>query len=999
MVREADIEKAGGVMGLVLACFFFSGMTSLVYEILWTRMIVTVIGAGPLAVSIILAVFMGGLGVGSYLAGRRIDRIKEGAKLLRLYGLLEFVIGGYCFVLPWLLVLFKPIYAFVYNRLFEHFLVYNLITFLGCGILLFVPVVCMGATLPILCRFYVTRKSQLSGHIGRLYGLNTIGAAFGAFFCGFWMIEHLGSGGSLSFAVAVNGVIGFVCIIASYSTSPRLRRTGKLRLPTAEQRGVEGVEQAIPKEAAYSGVTGRMVLIIFAVSGFCSMAYEVIWTKLLGLLIGPTTYSFTIVLVTFICGLGLGSIIFGWLGQRKGNVMKLLLYTQILASISALLLSQFLGNSQFFFAKLIYHFHGSFFMLNMVKGSVLFCLLLVPALCLGAAFPLVGKIYTCSLSRIGKSLGSAYAVNTAGAVLGAIAAGLILVPLVGKEMGLRIVFSIQIVTVLLVSVRLLVLKRERVLEWFPVLATVLSAGLLCFYYPSWDRENLSLGQYQRIDDIKETLERSGWVQSVFMGPSILRESQDSRVVYYGDGIGGFTTVLEFEDVFGKRKYTLVNSGKPDASSRGDMPTQVLCAHFPMLFHEGPKSVMVLGFGSGITAAEVLCYPVERLDILEISEEVIKAGEFFAPWNREVVSDGRSNLIIQDGRAHLALTDRKYDVIISEPSNPWMAGLASLFTRDCFELGRERLNENGIFVQFIHSYQMDWETFSLVGRSFSDVFSNSLLISTQGGDYYFVGINGDKGLDLETAGKRLGYAQKSTNMTLLDARLLYRFVQCEDLAGLFGAGDLNTDEAPLLEFSAPRRMYVYSSQIEERIKDRAFLKPVTREIVSQMRGDIDSQLDYMALAFSLNKLFDKAPDLTGASVEQKERFAGLVKDFCSDHKFKHSLLKDIELQRECRLIQIDAIKEAVGSLRDKALAYHTIADLYYGNEQFADAEGYYLKALELKPDHGPLLDDLADVLFLQGKIEQAISYYKRALELDPGLLEARENLNRALSGAG
>ena len=148
-------------MTLVLVCFFFSGLTGLIYEILWTRMIVKIIGGAPFAVSIILAVFMGGLGLGSYLAGRSIDRVKEPIKLVRIYGLLELAIGAYGLVLPLLLAAFRPLYAILYNQLFAHFMVYSFLTFAGCAAVLLIPVVCMGATLPILCRFYVTSLSHL----------------------------------------------------------------------------------------------------------------------------------------------------------------------------------------------------------------------------------------------------------------------------------------------------------------------------------------------------------------------------------------------------------------------------------------------------------------------------------------------------------------------------------------------------------------------------------------------------------------------------------------------------------------------------------------------------------------------------------------------------------------------------------------------------------------------------------------------------------------------
>ena len=271
---------------LILSCFFISGLTGLIYQILWTRMIVKIIGGAPFAVSIVLTVFMGGLGLGSYLAGRSIDRIKDPLKLIRLYGLLELGIGAYGLIIPILLIFFRPIYAFVYNHLFHYFLSYNLLTFVGCIILLIIPVTFMGATLPILSRFFITSISRVGTHVGRFYGLNTIGAAAGALLCGFWLIYWLGVWGTLIFAIVLNVLIGVVCIVVSR------RLKGKDKAPE-EVTGV--VAQSREKEVQDSMASDESqqkrfyALVIFGVSGFCAMDYEVSWAKLLGLIVGPTT--------------------------------------------------------------------------------------------------------------------------------------------------------------------------------------------------------------------------------------------------------------------------------------------------------------------------------------------------------------------------------------------------------------------------------------------------------------------------------------------------------------------------------------------------------------------------------------------------------------------------------------------------------------------------------------------------------------------------------------
>jgi len=455
-------------------------------------------------------------------------------------------------------------------------------------------------------------------------------------------------------------------------------------------------------------------------------------------------------------------------------------------------------------------------------------------------------------------------------------------------------------------------------------------------------------------------------------------------------------VSQYEDAFGNTNYTLVISGKPDAGTRGDMPTQTLSAHFPMMFHPNPRTVMVLGHASGITAGEILCYPVEKLDILEISPEVVTASSFFDPWNNNVLSNPRTELIIQDGRAHLQLTERKYDVIISEPSNPWMAGLAALFTRDFFELARDRLNENGIFAQFFHSYQMDWPTFSMVCRSFADVFGNNVLAQTNVGDYLLIGFKGTEGLVLANAEQNLRFAQRSKNVKLPNAKIFYRMVKTEDLSSLAGEGPTNTDSWPRLEFAAPKTMFIDDAAIVENVRTKRRLRPGTQSVVRQALRDVDLQIDFAELVLSVKSPFADIVDISRATDEQKERFFGLIEQYCANNKIDYSFIEDEQLSRRCRLIQINAIISKLDSLTNKALAYYTLGDFYREDGQLVKAQRCYSEALQFKPDHAELYNDLGVVLHLQGKLDDAIACYDEALRLKPDYPAAQNNREKALA---
>jgi len=942
----------GFVVGLVLLCFFVSGLTGLTYELLWTRMITKIIGGAPFAVSIVLTVFMGGLGLGSYVASRTVDRVKEPMKLVRLYGLLELAIGGYCVVLPLLLMAFKPLYVVLYNRLFEHFMLYSFLTFVGCSLLLVAPVICMGATLPILCRFYVARLSHVGSHTGLLYGLNTIGAALGALLCGFWLIAWLGMQGTLLLAVLTNGVIGLLCLALSR----------RVRLPAVAPQVAAPAERKPAEPTSYPAAVVVASLVVFAVSGFCSMAYEVIWAKLLGLIVGPTTYSFTIVLVTFITCLALGSMLFGWLGDKTKRPVHLLLYTQLCAALFALLVSQIFGNSQLFYTKLLWFSQDSFALMHLLKAGSLFGFMLLPTLCLGATFPLVSKICTQSVAKVGHTIGVAYAINTVGAVLGSFCAGFVLIPWIGKERGLSLVVAIQLLNCLVIAGVVLRRRKRAAVKLAPLALPALAGLVLCLYWPHWDRYLLAKGKYHRFDQVNVDIAGIGWWEALASKSDRFVEPDHDKLVYYGDGIGGFTTVIEQPRPFGGNEYIMANSGKPDASSHGDMMTQTLSAHFPMLFHRNPKTVMVLGLASGVTAGEVLHYPIDLLDVIDISHQVVEASDYFVPWNNGVLTHPKSHLIIQDGRAHLQLTHQKYDVIISEPSNPWMAGLAALFTQEFFTLARDRLNDDGIFVQFMHAYQMDWSNFALIGRTFTEVFPQSVLVTTNpsriGLDYLMVGFKGDKKLDLQCAGDKLSYAGQSKNVTIRDPRLLYRLLITEDMSRLYDDGPVNTDNRPRLEFAAPKLMYQIDKTILERTQQAAWFSPKTQQILDEIETRVDAQLDFAAYALSVYVPFPKMVDLFSATAEQEQRFSKMMETYAAHNMVDPEVFSHPEMAHRCRLIQINTLKENLDAMPDKGLSASYLASLYSEMGYVEASVTYYQQALELKPDWAVVMNNLA-----------------------------------------
>ena len=985
---------------LILCCFFLSGGAGLIYEVLWVRMIDKVIGSAAFAVATVLSVFMGGLALGSYLAGRYIDRLTSRVAPLSLYGKLEVVIGVYALLLPFLITAATRLYSLAYDFLLPYFWCYQFFAFLGCLILLIIPASLMGATLPILCRFYVSHLNHVGTRTGRLYGLNTVGAALGAILCGFLLINRLGVWGTVFVAAGINFLVGASCILLA-----QRKELFSYRAHTLKHRKMSF--EKIQHQESASGANGRdrrmtWALWIFAVSGFCAMAYEVFWTRLLGLIIGPTAYSFTLVVSTFIIGLASGSIIFGWVADRTRRVFFMLGLTQLCASGLALAVSQLLGNSQFFFSKVIHTFQDNFGTMMLVQSIILFAIVLGPTIFLGATFPLVNRIYARSISLLGKSIGTAYAVNTIGAILGSFVAGFLLIPLVGKENGLRVVIMLQFVmAVTALLIREGFGRQKRSYQWLAGAIALVFGIVLISYFPSWKRNLLSRGWYRNLQDIENKLDRTSWLGALRQGSALLtQERRGLEVVFYGDGIGGFTTVEKEITSLGTVEYALSNSGKPDASSHADRSTQTLSGHVPLLFHPNPEKVMVVGLASGMTPGEVLLYPVKQLDILEINEQVVKACQlFFSPWNNACLSDPRTHLVVQDGRNHLALTRERYDVIISEPSNPWMAGCANLFTLDFFLLVKDRLKNDGLFAQWIQSYEMDWDTFALVGRTFKEAFLNGALMKIGPGDYLLLGFEGQRSLDWKVAARNIQHARNSTNVSLADAHFLVHLIMTEDLQKLFGTGPLHTDNRPRLEFSAPRQLYGGNLNLEKTVAERRWLFPETRKVLEE-NSDPDTFLDLIEFASSANvPLFSmlNPEDLTPL---QKARYMEIVERFCNQALVpSYHIFAECESKKKCAEIHISKIRHRLAMGDSRAFDHYNLSLALIAAGQEEEAMRELRTTIALDPFHEDGHTALGLLLAESGRLEEAIEYFARVVEISPRNARAYGNLGIAEARQG
>ena len=841
-----------------LACYGLSGAAALIYQVVWVRLFALSLGHTVASSSIVLAAFMCGLALGALSAGR-LKWTPAGA--LAGYATLEVLIGLGAAGIPTVLAMFEPLLTWAYANGDAHarfIAVRTVISF----VLLGVPAAAMGATFPLAVSWFVqgaerdspssTSGAEAAG-AGSLYAINTAGAAAGAVAAGFWLIPAYGLRATTWSAVALNLAAG-----AGALWLLRLHRRAPPRtaLPVSSKRARVPISpiEALPGLASTAA----------ALSGFSALVFEVTWTRLIALIIGPTTYAFAIMASAFILGIAAGSAL-GVRLARKGSRRVMWLCASLIVAASGTLIAAW-------FTAL----HVPFIVAGYVNafsefGPVLIREAVVLGLALMAASAAFGATFTLALATASSHSGSAaretsrvYTVNTIGAVVGALAGGFLFVPRFGLESTFLHISRLLIAggggLALVSGFRLWIPRRSA------VLMAAGAAGLFAgsFALPAWSSALLTGGVYKYARGLgAEDME------------IVLRAG---RLDYYKEGAAGTVSV---KTVGGTRSLAI--DGKVDASNGSDMLTQRLLGLLPTLAHENPRSALVIGLGSGVTADAVIAsQTIDRLDVVEISPEVVDAAAFFQEENRHVLRAPGVRLLVGDGRSHLRLTTQTYDVIVSEPSNPWMAGVAALFTREFFEAARRRLTAGGIFCQWTHTYELEAEDLRSIVRSFASVFPNGTMWLVGDGDLLMIGAQGeDRERQVMNVARRS--SDPSVAMPLEDAgvpRDAAHFFLLSLYAGgpaelrMYGDGAaLQSDDRMELEFKAARAMYAPPEGNARRLRAMSNRAARPAEVASAlaaaraedwiMRGNVALKAEAFGMA---HESFRRATALDDRSVE-------------------------------------------------------------------------------------------------------------------------------------
>jgi spermidine synthase len=773
-----------------------SGAAGLIYEVVWARQLTLFMGNTAIANAAVLTAFMAGLASGSLVIGRRADAM---ARPLLMYALLEILIGCYGATTPWLFDILQAGYADFAGVVGVTGAWSHLPRFLAAIAAMLIPTFLMGGTLPLLVKHFARKPAQAQTVTSRIYGINTVGATAGAFCAGYLLLPGLGITRTLLFSAAVNIIVGIV--VYQFLTGTRFH----VRVLPEEQPASRADEDSD------SIALPSLLLVGFGLSGFAALLYQVVWIHSLILVIGVSIYAFSAVLTVFLGGVGLGSLLIGRIMAFTSarQTLKVASFLQLGISLSAIASLSLLSQLPVMFVHGWGMFHESFPLFQTWTFLLTAMVILLPTLLLGALFPLITGLWSNRKGAVGQGVGEAYGANALGTIAGSAIGGLFILDWLGIEGSL---YLASVVSALVAALFWYMSTPDRSSQhrWLQVPLSALLIMVSIQVLPGWDRTILQAQVFRHSErylagDIRAEIDK-------YMS--------QLDFLYYKEGIHGTISVTSRLNENGVRKKALLNNGKADASTAGDMDTQILLGQLPMFLHDDPKEVMVIGLGSGVTAGSVLrSSVVENIDVLEISPEVVEASYFFNEENHDALNDPRTRLIVADARNYLLASGKTYDVIISEPSHSWVTGVSNLFTREFLEQARKRLKENGILVQWYHLYGVNRGSLKALLKSVSDVFPHHTLWYVTGGDIIITSSNKPLEIDYQKQSSFFDSPEIKADLARIgvlsvESLMEYILMSSDETQQLLTGQEANTDKNPIVEFSAPK--YLYESTTEDNI---------------------------------------------------------------------------------------------------------------------------------------------------------------------------------------
>jgi len=933
-----SIDRQSSV-SIILLCFFASGTSGLVYQVVWVRELVLVFGATTFAVSTVLTAFMGGLALGSYYFGRRSSHV---ARPLRLYGLLEIGIGLYGLAVPLIFAALPSVYHLFWRWFHLSFFALSLVRFIFAAAVLIIPTALMGATLPVLSAYYARDIARIGLRVGALYSVNTFGAVLGAAATGFALIPLLGMSATTATAAGINLLLGVVALRIDRTRTAAEQRPAPTRGATQDEPS-----RAKPISTQDARAERQRLLTVlggFAVSGFVALSYEVIWSRVLALIIGSSVYAFSIMLTTFLVGLAGGAGIASRLADRIRNPILLFAGLEVGIGTTSLVGAFLFNELPFYFVELYRVLGGaSFGVLLVARFLIAAMVMIAPTLLLGALFPVVVRIVShgAPLHTTGRTVGHAYAANTVGAIVGSFASGFILVPWLGLLGSLKLCAAANFIVAAFLfrlnspaqSTTTVRSSRMRI-RFSAVTGALLSIALAAgavVTNPPWDPEVMSSAVYRYAPALAGKTR-----QQIY---DYLSQGQ-GETLFYKEGI---TATIAVQQQNGGK--VLKANGKPEASTTGDMPTQILIGALPLLVRDKTDDVLLVGLGSGVTLGSIEQFPIKRVTCVELEPAIIEASRHFEDVNNKPLDDPRLRLISNDGRNFVYTTDEKFDVIVSEPSNPWLTGVANLFTLEYFKRGASRLKPGGLFSQWLQIYEMAPEDVRTLIATFRAAFPHVFLFRGAEGDLMLLGSNDATRLNMSVLDSHFRDQRIATDLKRINTTratdIISRFYFGPNEVTDFSRGaQINTDNNALIEFNAPRRVGTTEETVENNRR--------------QLVGNAASPLTYVDIGGDSDR--QRADFLIEAALgaakrddrDRAEQFVGYSLEF-ADTATAHTMLGEFRLSRGDDSQAVESWETALAIEPKNFYALIDLGKYYLTRQDLTRAVPYIDRAIEVQPD--------------------------------------------------
>ncbi|WP_419160960.1 fused MFS/spermidine synthase [Candidatus Palauibacter sp.] len=676
----------------LLVLFFLSGISGLIYQIAWVRQSIFTFGVSVYAYSAVIGAYMIGLALGSYVMGKRID---AHARPLRTYALLEAGIAALAALSPFLLGALHGVYPGLSNALPAGGFWLTLTRLVFSLAVLTPATFLIGATLPVMSRVYATHGGRVGSDVGRLYLVNTAGAALGCVLTGLVFLRYLGARETIFLGAAIN-----LFVAAAALAIPRLARGREAvgAMDGGQAGAATGGESTLAEPGLpISARALRYVALAYGVSGFIALGYEIVWARILYIHTSHAAYSFSLMLTVFLAGLALGSAGGSWILRRRRAALRHFGALQLAIGLLAVVILHT-------FARLpAWHFEDWFGGYTVpYEFLIAFVILFPPTLLLGALFPVVGSLYTRERAEaVGLRIGRVNAFNTVGAIAGSLGAGFVLVPL----LGLRNTTVALAVLNLAIGAGAMWLdgRGRRALRWAPA-GTTLAVILAVAVLPT----GFYLGSYY---------------------------TETDRLIFYKEGVETTVAVLEVpEDNF---KISFVNGRDEVPTDRSSMSAFRLLGHLPPLLRPGARNALVLSFGNGIATGTLNTHGIPVIDAVDLSPEMIEAAAVYSEENYNVLDSEQLRLHVEDGRNYLLRTEDLYDIISVDATHPANASSWALFTSEFYQLIESRLAEDGVFMQWIPVHGVRERDYRNILRTVWDVFPNMTLWSTGSTHSYVV----------------------------------------------------------------------------------------------------------------------------------------------------------------------------------------------------------------------------------------------------------------------